>query len=119
MREKISKKEYKIVPTLQFIQNTVWKAFFGHAADGLERSTEDEAEYRLIENDPIVNKYMPVSKNQINCASFIGGILEGMLNSADLNCKVSAYFTAENDSSKTCYVIKFDSNVLRREAIFN
>ena len=34
-----------------------------------------------------------------------GGIIEGILNSADFRCKVSSYFY---DGGKTYYIIKFD-----------
>ena len=49
---------------------------FGKMADGLQKSTDDEDEYRIIENNPITNRYIPPLKNNsVNCASFIGGII--------------------------------------------
>ena len=39
----------------------------------------------LIEKDPIVNTYVsvPKDKSSLNCAAFIGGILEAILNDAN------------------------------------
>ena len=78
VREKNFKKETKIVQMLQFIHNNVWKMLFGKQADGLQKSTDDEDEYRIIENSPITNRYIPYQKGQSNCASFLGGIIEGI-----------------------------------------
>ena len=47
---------------LQFIHNNVWKMLFGKQADGLQKSTDDEDEYRIIENSPITNRYIPYQK---------------------------------------------------------
>ena len=44
---------------LQFIHNNVWKMLFGKHPDLLQKATEDEDEYRIIENNPITNKYIP------------------------------------------------------------
>ncbi len=44
LREKLVKREIRIVNMLQFICNVVWKSIFNKAADNLERSTENEDE---------------------------------------------------------------------------
>ena len=116
VREKNFKKETKIVQMLQFIHNNVWKMLFGKQADGLQKSTVDEDEYRIIENSPITNKYIPYQKGQSNCAAFLGGIIEGILNSADFRCKVSTFFFDVEGVIKTYYIIKFDHDVIVRDA---
>ena len=116
VREKNFKKETKIVQMLQFIHNNVWKMLFGKTPDLLQKATEDEDEYRIIENNPITNKYIPYQKGQYNCAAFLGGIIEGILNSADLRCKVSTHFYDVDGIMKTYYVIKFDHDVIVRDA---
>ena len=55
VREKNFKKETKIVQMLQFIHNNVWKMLFGKQADGLQKSTDDEDEYRIIILDNAAN----------------------------------------------------------------
>ena len=78
--------------------------------------TDDEDEYRIIENNPITNRYIPPLKNNsVNCASFIAGIIEGILNSADFRCKVSAFFFEQDGITKTLYIIKFDKDVINRD----
>ena len=118
VREKNFKKETKIVQLLQFIHNNVWKMLFGKQADGLQKSTDDEDEYRIIENNPITNRYIPYQKGQSNCAAFIGGIIEGILNSADFRCKVSTFFYDVEGIMKTYYIVKFDHDVIVRDAGF-
>lgn len=116
-REKNFKRETKIAQMLLFIHNQVWKMLFNKPADGLQKSSEDEEEFRLIENSPITNKFISLQKsNTVNCASFIGGIIEGILNSADFRCKVSPYFY---DGGKTYYIIKFDKDVIERDNQMN
>ena len=117
LREKGHKKETKIVNLLQFIHNTIWKHLFGKQADGIQRSTDDLYEYRLIENNPIVNKFIYQKGSSVNCASFIAGIIEGFLNSACFKCKVSAYFL-EGDNinqAKNFYIIKFDKEIVDKD----
>lgn len=55
---------------------------FGRDADKLERANDDEATYYIIEDEPLVNKYIsvPKDKGSLNCAVFIAGIIEAVLN---------------------------------------
>ena len=116
LRDKNFKKSTKIVDMLQFIFNNVWKILFDKQADGLQKSTDEEDEYRIIENNPITNKYSPSGLNQSNYASFLGGMIEGILNSADFRCKVNTFFYNVDNIIKTYYIIKFDHDVIERDA---
>ncbi len=101
---------------LQFIHNNIWKMLFNKQADGLQKSTDDPDEYRIIENTPCANKFITLQKgNSLNCASFIAGIIEGILNSSDFRCKVSAFFYEIDGQIKTYYIIKFDSDIISRD----
>jgi len=61
----------------------------------------------------------------LNCASYIAGIIEGVLNSAKMYAKVTAHLYGENEDqnvtgseesgSTTIYVIKFSKEVTARE----
>ena len=111
-REKNFKRDNKIIPILQFIHNQIWKMMFNKGADGLEKSVDEVDEYRIVENSPICNKYITLPKgNSVNCAAYFGGIIEGILNSADFRCKVNACFS----DTKTYYIIKFDHDVITRD----
>jgi hypothetical protein len=115
-RDKAFKRELKIVSMLQFIHNNVWKMLFNKQADGLQKSTDDPDEYRIIENTPLINKFITLPKgNSLNCASFFAGIIEGILNSADFRSKVSAYFYEIEGITKTYYIVKFDKDVINRD----
>ena len=112
-REKNFKRDNKIIPMLQFIHNQIWKMLFNKGADGLEKSVDEVDEYRIVENSPICNKFITLPKgNSVNCAAYFGGIIEGILNSADFRCKVSACFS----DTKTYYIIKFDHDVITRDS---
>jgi hypothetical protein len=43
---------------LHFINNQCWKILFGKTADGIEQSLEDDDEYRIIDSNPLTNKYV-------------------------------------------------------------
>lgn len=116
LRDKAFKRELKIVNMLQFVHNNVWKMIFNKQADGLQKSTDDPDEYRIIENTPLINKFITLPKgNTLNCGSFFAGIIEGILNSSDFRSKVSAYFYEIDGMSKTYYIIKFDRDVINRD----
>lgn len=60
------------------------QSFFGREADKLEHSNDDDSTYYIIEKEPLVNKFISVPKTNgnLNCAIFVGGIIEGILNSS-------------------------------------
>ena len=90
---------------LHFINNQVFKALFGRAADGLEQSIEDEDEYRILDKAPITNRFANMGKGgssqHTNCAAFIAGIIEGMLCSSKFTCKVTAHQFGEEEDAVT------------------
>ncbi|CAI2173551.1 5884_t:CDS:2 [Funneliformis geosporum] len=80
-RDKNSKRETRVLGILYFIHTTVWKTLFGKQADTLEKSTENENEYMISDNDPLISKYISVPKelSELNCNSFLAGIVEAIL----------------------------------------
>eukprot|EP01095_Lingulamoeba_sp_RSL-Kostka_P017479 TRINITY_DN908_c2_g2_i1.p1 TRINITY_DN908_c2_g2~~TRINITY_DN908_c2_g2_i1.p1 ORF type:complete len:179 (+),score=33.82 TRINITY_DN908_c2_g2_i1:176-712(+) len=111
-REKGTKREIRLISLLSFIQNSVWKALFGKQADSLERSIDHALDYMIVDYAPIVNKYISVPNDagQLNCASFVAGIVKGILDSADFNPdSVTAHYVKEQgrDLPKTIILIKF------------
>jgi hypothetical protein len=92
---------------LHFISNQVWKALFGHIAEGLEQSNSDKDEFFLNDRNPVTNTF--VSQNtdhSINCAAFIAGIIEGVLYAIDFPANVNSHFM-DNDPDLVVYQIKF------------
>lgn len=59
----------------------LFQSLFGKEADKLDRATDDERIYYLIEKEPLVNRFIsvPRDKSSINCAAFIAGIIEAVL----------------------------------------
>lgn len=111
IREKNYKREIKLLEILIFIKSNFWKNLFGKEADKLEHANDDERMYYLKEKDPIVNKFISVPKDKsvLNCAVFIAGIIEAVLNSCGFASKVTAHWY-----NGTTYMIKFDDSVIAR-----
>uniref|UniRef100_T1KM02 Trafficking protein particle complex subunit 5 n=1 Tax=Tetranychus urticae TaxID=32264 RepID=T1KM02_TETUR len=76
MREKNYKRETKLINILIF--KTLWQTLFANDADKLEHSNDDPITYYIIES--------------VNCASFIGGIIEAALNETGFNAKVTVHW---------------------------
>jgi hypothetical protein len=96
-----------LIQFLQFVHSVVWRQLFGHAADGLEKSTNSTDEFYLYESSPIPNRFISL----INSASFTAGLLSGILSSANFPAEVQAHFAKE----KTVYIMKFQKDVMKRE----
>lgn len=109
-RERLTKREDGVISMLQFISTTCWKVLFGKAADSLERSTENENEYMIIDTEPITNHFvsMPKHLGQLNCAAYIAGIIMGILHSAKFAAHVSAHsVSGPGSDAKTVFLISF------------
>lgn len=112
------KKEKNLVAMLQFLHSYIWKSLFGRVADGLEKATDKEDEYYIYDREPITNRFISVPKEfgHFNCATFVAGIINGILDGAEFTSDVSAHFnTTSNGVTRTVYVIKFEKEVTKRE----
>jgi len=106
-----------IVGMLSFIKDICWKSMFGKVADNLQKSVERDSEYMIHDNDPIVNKYIsvPSEMGSLDCASFMAGIIKGILDSAGFGAEVRAVPVEIEDGSKRCrtvFVINFDQKAM-------
>lgn len=88
-----AKRETRILGILQFITTTLYRAIFNKPADGLEKSRDNEDEYMLIDNDPMVSSYISIPKemSQLNCAAFVAGIIEAVLDGCLFPSRVTAH----------------------------
>lgn len=114
------RKEKNLVSMLQFVHGPMWKSLFGHVADGLEKATDKEDEYYIYDRDPITNRFIgtsvPKEFQHFNCAAFIAGIVNGILDGAEFRAEVSAHFnTTAQGNTRTVYVIKFEKESTKRE----
>ncbi|RKP09449.1 NO signaling/Golgi transport ligand-binding domain-containing protein [Thamnocephalis sphaerospora] len=117
-REKNVRRETRVINMLYFINSTVWKALFGRVADSLERSTENEDEYMISDNEPAVGKYISVPRelSQLNCGAFLAGIVEAVLDGCQFPSRVTAHSVPiEGYPLRTTILVKFDREVMERE----
>ncbi|KAI0044369.1 TRAPP I complex [Auriscalpium vulgare] len=118
---KAPKREIRFLPALMSIHTNVWKAVFGKPADAIEKSVENEDEYMIIDNDPIVtrNISIPRDMSQLSCSSFTAGIVEAVLDGLGFPARVTAHNTPnETYPSRTTILIKLEKSVLEREELF-
>lgn len=116
---KVCKREHRLIPILQFIHTQVYRYCFGKAADGLERSVEEEDEYMITLNQPPLTQFISVPKDmaQLSCEAFTAGIVEGVLDGLQVPARVTAH-TVPTDAfpQRTVILIKLDQKVMDREA---
>ncbi|GES86694.1 TRAPP complex subunit trs31 [Rhizophagus clarus] len=98
-RDKNSKRETRVLGILYFIHTTVWKTLFGKQADTLEKSTENENEYMISDNDPLIT-----------------GIVEAILDGAQFPSRVTAHsLPIDGFPLRTTIFIQLDKEILQRE----
>ncbi|KAF2225701.1 NO signaling/Golgi transport ligand-binding domain-containing protein [Elsinoe ampelina] len=111
----------RLLELLQFIHTQLWRALFGRTADALELSSSSTAEYMITDNEPLVNTFISVPKDmsQLNCAAFVGGMIEGVCDAAGFATdSVTAHSAGEGDElwpGKTIFLIKFKKEIVERE----
>lgn len=113
-REKIEKREIRIIQALQHVTGACWISLFGKQTDSLERSTESDT-FLITETDPLPCKYTSTLSGP-NLASFNAGIIHGLLVAQGLDCTVKVHYVADRPGAKFVYVVKFDPAVIQREA---
>ncbi|KAL8930640.1 MAG: hypothetical protein Q9208_000511 [Pyrenodesmia sp. 3 TL-2023] len=110
----------RILPLLQFIHGPLWRHLFGRTADAIEHSSSANNEYMISDNEPLVNQYISVPKemNQLNCAAYVAGIIEGVCDGCGLKAGVSAHNAGtEMWPGKTVFLIRFEEGVVEREGL--
>ncbi|KAK6453687.1 transport protein particle complex subunit [Scheffersomyces xylosifermentans] len=117
---KTSKREIRIIEVLQFIHGTFWKSIFGKVANELEKSQDVTNEYMIIDNVPLISKFISIPKDygNLNCAAFMAGIIEGALDSASFHADVTAHSVPlDGFPLRTVFLIKFDESLMIRESL--
>ncbi|KAK3284089.1 hypothetical protein CYMTET_8246 [Cymbomonas tetramitiformis] len=117
-REKASRRERKLLDMLGFVHTNVWKCLFGKAAESLEESVDDEDTYYISDKELLVNRFISVPKDwNLNCGSFVAGVVKGVLDSAGFSAQVTAHYVKSEleGQSRTTIVMKFSPEVMARE----
>lgn len=78
---------------------------------------ENEDEYMIHESSPVTNAYIsvPADMGHLNCASYIAGIIAGVLDSSRFSAAVSAHTLEVEGTDRTVFLIKFNQEVMSRE----
>ena len=128
---------------LQFVSSTVWKALFGKAADSLERSIDNADEYMIVDYEPMTSTFVSVPSDlgQLSADAYMSGIIAGILEGAGFSARVTAHTVSMDDNEqqssstnhntttkssylhtvptrheKAVFLVKFDQQVLERDA---
>ena len=114
VRDRKAQRELKLLNALQMVKTTLWKTLFGKEAEKLEHANDDERTYYIIEKDPLVNTFIsvPKDKGSLNCAAFVAGIIEAVLDGANFPAKVSAHW-----HKGTTFMVKFEESVIARDKL--
>ncbi|KAG7832488.1 hypothetical protein KL943_004825 [Ogataea angusta] len=62
-KSNVSKREIKVLDILHFITSVIWPSLFEKPADNLEKSSESNCQYMIIDNAPVLMKYISVPKD--------------------------------------------------------
>ncbi|SCU88584.1 LAFA_0E13520g1_1 [Lachancea sp. 'fantastica'] len=112
----MKRRDLKPVEILQFIHSTVWTYLFGRVSDDLVKSSERDNEYMLVDSAPMLSQF--ISSTNVQCDFFVCGIIEGILDSASFPCNVTVHSVPEpNSEQKVVFVVRFEQQVLEREAL--
>jgi len=114
-----SRRENRILPMMTFIANFAWKQLFGHTCE-LLKGQDKENEYLLNDKNMLLNRFISPTQETgpVNCASYVAGVIEGLLQSAEFPAQVTAHFVDESHVATTL-LVKFDNSVLERERSFS
>ncbi|KAI9189165.1 Trafficking protein particle complex subunit 31 [Blastocladiella emersonii ATCC 22665] len=113
-----AKREIRLLQVLLYINTNVWKALFGKSADTLEKSSENDDEYMISDNDLLVNRFVSVPKemSQLNTGAFVAGVMEAILDGSGFPARVTAHTVPiDGFPMRTTILIKFDPKVIERE----
>ncbi|KAL1956024.1 hypothetical protein VTO42DRAFT_7839 [Malbranchea cinnamomea] len=110
----------RILPLLHLIHGPLWRLLFNRPADALEHSVSPSTpnEYMITDNDPVPNTYISVPRemNQLNCAAFVAGIIEGVCDGCGFEAKVTAHNQGtEMWPGRTIFLVRFGESVMERE----
>ncbi|AAS53779.1 AFR408Cp [Eremothecium gossypii ATCC 10895] len=110
----MKKRPLKILDILQYVHGPLWRYLFGAASDDLVKSSERENEYMIVDNEPQWTQF--IHGTSIQCESFTGGIIEGVLDHAGFPCHVTVHTDPEGTyDQRTVYLIQFKKQVVERE----
>lgn len=98
------REDKSLIAILTYITKVLWKVWFGKVADQLLK--KDDGSFLIVESEPITNTFVsPRKGSSVNVAVFIGGIIQGVLESSGNTVNVQSLFGGK-DNLQTVFVIK-------------
>ncbi|GAA5963435.1 hypothetical protein JCM3765_003071 [Sporobolomyces pararoseus] len=108
----------RLLPLLTYIHSNLYRYLFGKVADSLERSTENQDEYMIGDDEMLITKNVEVPKEmkELSCAALVAGIIEAVMDGNGFPARVTAHSVpTEQFPKRTVLLIKLDQRVLERE----
>lgn len=74
----------RLLPILSYVHSTLYRYLFGRPADSLERSTDNEDEYMIGDDDMVVTRGVEVPKemSELSCGALVAGVVEAVMDGA-------------------------------------
>ncbi|XP_055388400.1 trafficking protein particle complex subunit 5-like [Condylostylus longicornis] len=116
-REKHGRRDTRLLSILTFVSQNCWRYLFGHTGE-LLKGQEHDNEYMISDRNLILIKYINVPKDigHVSCASYVAGIVEGILCCAEFPAEVTAHTVEEGPATtSTTILIRFLAEVIARE----
>jgi trafficking protein particle complex subunit 5 len=78
----------RLLPVLSYVHTQLYKSLFLRPADGLERSTENEDQYMIYDNDPLLTRNIEVPRDmsQLSCMAIFAGVIEAVMDGWGFVC---------------------------------
>ncbi|KAK4700315.1 trafficking protein particle complex subunit 5, partial [Phenoliferia sp. Uapishka_3] len=109
----------RLLPILSYVHSTLYRYLFGRPADSLEKSTENEDEYMIGDDDMVITRGVEVPRDmsELSCGALVAGIIEAVMDGAGFPARVTAHTVPTiSHPRRTVILIKLDPEVLAREA---
>ncbi|BGP18642.1 hypothetical protein JCM10213_004192 [Rhodosporidiobolus nylandii] len=109
----------RLLPILTYVHSTLYRYLFNRPADSLERSTENDDEYMIGDDDMVITRGVEVPKemSDLSCGALVAGIIEAVMDGAGFPARVTAHSVpSAQHPRRTVILIKLDPEVLAREA---
>ncbi|KAG5492753.1 hypothetical protein JKF63_01333 [Porcisia hertigi] len=119
----LQRRPLTIDAVLKLLQEKLWTRWFGRAANEIQREGNSDR-FFLFDSDPIVLRHVHPSPDYIdsegrwnvNYAGFMGGIIQGALQSMGFEAEVQTYHQpAPSKPHQSLFVIEFAKHVWDRE----
>ncbi|CAJ1012256.1 putative Transport protein particle (TRAPP) component [Leishmania naiffi] len=119
----LQRRPLTIDAVLKLLQEKLWARWFGRAASEIQRESNSDR-FFLFDSDPVVLRHVHPSPDYIdsegrwnvNYAGFMGGIIQGALQSMGFEAEVQTYHQPEpGKPHQSLFVIAFAKHVWERE----